>query len=543
MSYMNIPLLVTFILASLVTIGRVWVTILFSIFSGWFLAYASIKNKIFENIYVSLIEVFESVPVFSFFPIVLIFFIYDIGGSLGVEFAVLFLVFTAVTWNIWMGEYQAFKTVPEDLLEVSENYRLKFWGTMTKLYIPFSIPRIAANLIPSFADALFYITVSEVFAVGTHTYQVFGIGTVIANLVSEGEYTDALYGIAVLAIFTIAITLLLREFSKYSVERYGLDTEISIRKRGRIHFGYSTRLVSALSYPAKLAKVFPTPIKLRSNIEEEEEKEHKYFWKISGIIVGVMLLGLILYGAISTIISVPLSTWGYLISTLPSDLIAILFDYIRVGIIALLSFVFAIFVGYYLASHERTEKIVIPIIQAYSAIPAPAYYPLFLLVTLPFIHSVFGPFTNEFYVLFLGFISTFYYVFYSFWIGVKNLPQQYWEIMKNYDFKFWQKLRYVIIPGTFPYIIAGLSSTINSAWGGLAIGEYWPDIIQNYNLEVHTGMMKLIDVATNEGNIVLASWVSLIFGIIVAVYSILFTRKLMDLARKKYIAEEGIYLA
>jgi len=56
-------------------------------------------------------------------------------------------------------------------------------------------------------------------------------------------------------------------------------------------------------------------------------------------------------------------------------------------------------------------------------------------------------------------------------------------------------------------------------------------------------MMKLIDVATNEGNIVLASWVSLIFGIIVAVYSILFTRKLMDLARKKYIAEEGIYLA
>ncbi|QIW23459.1 ABC transporter permease subunit [Sulfolobus sp. S-194] len=541
---MNISLLITFTLASLVTIGRVWVTILFSIFSGWLLAYASIKNKIFENIYISLIEVFESVPVFSFFPIVLIFFIYDIGGSLGVEFAVLFLVFTAVTWNIWMGEYQAFKTVPEDLLEVSENYRLKFWGTMTKLYIPFSIPRIAANLIPSFADALFYITVSEVFAVGTHTYQVFGIGTVIANLVSEGDYTDALYGIVVLAIFTIVITLLLREFSKYSVERYGLDTEISIRKRGRIHFGYSTRLVNALSYPAKLAKVFPTPIKLRSNIkEEDEEKEHKYFWKISGIIAGVLLLGLILYGAISTIISVPLSIWGYLISTLPSDLIAILFDYIRVGIIALLSFVFAIFVGYYLTTHERVEKIVIPIIQAYSAIPAPAYYPLFLLVTLPFVHSIFGPLTNEFYVLFLGFISTFYYVFYSFWIGIKNLPQQYWEIMKNYDFRFWQKLRYVIIPGTFPYIIAGLSSTINSAWGGLAIGEYWPDIIQNYNLEVHTGMMKLIDVSTNEGNIVLASWVSLIFGIIVAVYSILFTRKLMDLARKKYIAEEGIYLA
>jgi len=40
----------------------------------------------------------------------------------------------------------------------------------------------------------------------------------------------------------------------------------------------------------------------------------------------------------------------------------------------------------------------------------------------------------------------------------------------------------------------------------------------------------------------LAAWLSLLFGIIVVIYSILFTRKLMDLARKKYIAEEGIYI-
>jgi len=231
------------------------------------------------------------------------------------------------------------------------------------------------------------------------------------------------------------------------------------------------------------------------------------------------------------------------ISTIPQDLIAIGVDYLRVAVIAITSLVLAIFVGYPLATHERAEKIAIPIIQAYAALPAPAYFPLLFLVTFPFVSKMFGPFTNEAYVLFLGFISTFYYVFYSFWIGVKNLPQQYWEIMKNYDLTFWQKMRYIILPGTFPYIIVGLSSTINSAWGGLAIAEYWPNIIQNYNLYVHTGLMKTIDVAVNEGNLALASWVSLFFGIIVIIYSVLFTRKLMDLARKKYIAEEGIYLA
>ena len=539
---MSISLLIAMILASMVTIGRVWLTILFSIVSGWFLAYASIKNRIFENIYVSLIEVFESVPVFSFFPVILIFFVYDIGGSLGVELAVLFLVFTAVVWNIWIGQYQAFKTVPQDLLEVAENYRLKFWGILSKVYIPFSIPRIAANLIPSFADAMFYITVSEVFAVGIHTYQVFGIGTVIANFVASGNYFDALIGVIVIGIFTTVITLLLRDFSKYAVEKYGLDTEITVKKRGRIHFGYTTRLTNSLSYTTKLSKVFPTPVRLRRSVEEEEEKEHRQLWKVSGILTGTIILVLILYGAIRTILSVPPYTWGYLISTIPEDLIAIGVDYLRVAIIAVISLVFAIFVGYYIATHERAEKIVVPIIQAYAALPAPAYFPLLFLVTISFISKIFGPFTNEIYVLFLGFISTFYYVFYSFWMGVKNLPQQYWEIMKNYDLNFLQKLRYIILPGTFPYIIAGMSSTINSAWGGLAIAEYWPNIVQNYNLGVRTGLMKTIDVAIATGNIALASWVSLFFGIIVIIYSIFFTRKLMDLARKKYIAEEGIYL-
>jgi NitT/TauT family transport system permease protein len=537
-------MIITFILASLVTLGRVWLVIGVAIFTGWFLGYASIKSRIFENIYISLIEVFESVPVISFFPIVLIFFVYNIGGYLGIELAVDFLVFTAVVWNIWMGIYQAFKTVPNDLLEVSQNYRFGFWGTMMRLYIPFSIPRIAANLIPSFADAFFYITVSEVFSVGTSTYQVFGIGSVLSQLTSEGEYGLALEGIGILGVFVVLFTYVLREFAKYSVAKYGLDTEVQIRKRGKIRIRYSSRISSSLSTFTRLSKSLPTPLKLRKpvEIEEEEAKKHK-IWNYLGVGAGILLLALILYGAITTILSVSPSEWSYLVSTVPNDLIAIGVDYLRVAVIALISLLFAIFVGYYLATHSFAERMIIPIIQAFSAFPAPAYFPLLFLATYPIVHSLFGSFTNEFYVLFLGFVSTFYYVFYSFWLGVKNMPSQYWEIMKNYNLSFFKKMRYIIIPSAFPYIIAGLSSTVNSAWGGLAIGEYWPNIVQNENLCVKTGLMKDIAVATNNGNIALAAWLSLLFGIIVVIYSILFTRKLMDLARKKYIAEEGIYLA
>ncbi|EWG07886.1 MAG: sugar ABC transporter permease [Candidatus Aramenus sulfurataquae] len=534
------------ILATLATLGRVFITIVLSVVTGWLLAYGAIKNKIFENIYISLAEVFESVPVISFFPVVLIFFVYEIGGGLGVELAVIFLVFTAAVWNIWMGIYQAFKTVPEHLVETVENYKLGFLGKMSKLYIPFSVPRIAANLIPSFADALFYITVSEVFTVGVRTYQVFGIGTLISNYVAEGDYGDALVALGIFAVFTTTVTLLLREFASYSVDRYGLDTEDThlALKRGRFRVRYSSRLSSAKAPLVKLAKYVNRPISRRPrDAIEDEEKRRSFPWGKLGAGIGILLLFAMAYSAFLVVRNVTPSTWAYLFSTLPQDLVEIGVDYLRVAVISLASLVIAIFAGYWLARSHLAERIVIPIIQSISAFPAPAYFPLLYGATYPAVFNLLHGYTNEFYVLLLGFISTFYYVFYSYWLGVRNMPHEYWELMDNLKLSFWQRMTKVVIPSAFPYIIAGLSSTVNSAWGGLAIGEYWPDIYNNYNLEVRTGLMKELAIADANGQLALVGWLSLIFAIIVVAYSILFTRRLMDLARKKYVAEEGIYSA
>ncbi len=125
------------IAATAATSGRVLGLMLLSIVTGWFLSYAAVKSQTFENVYIPLIEVLESVPVISFFPVVLSLFVLGIGGPpLGVELAADFLVFTAVVWNIWMGEYQAFKTIPREMIEVSDNYRLTFFERMRNVYIP-----------------------------------------------------------------------------------------------------------------------------------------------------------------------------------------------------------------------------------------------------------------------------------------------------------------------------------------------------------------------------------------------------------------------
>ncbi|WP_337860565.1 ABC transporter permease subunit [Ferroplasma sp.] len=533
------------ILAVLATAGRVIGLILLSIITGWFLAYASIKSKFFENTYIILIEIFESVPVITFFPVVLIIFVERIGGSLGVELAADFLVFTAVVWNIWMGEYQAFKTVPNEMVEVVENSDFGLFSKLRYLYIPFSVPRITANLFPSISDGFFYITVSEVFEVGIHTYQTFGIGSVLDVFVADGQLFNIEMALLILGIVIVAIIVILREFSKYAVGRYTLDTDAPVLKRGRLNIRETARVFAVLSKNplSRLARYYKyrEGDKHQETYEKKEKKRKIYKYVYAAI--GITMLAGILYEVVSLIISVKASEWYFLFSKTPFLLTGLGYDYLRVGTILLVSMVIAIFLGYHFAVSKRGEKYGIPIVQTLSAYPAPIYFPFLFIITEPFMLGIFGGFTNELYVLSLGFVSTFYYVFYAFWMGVKAMPSEYWEIIKNLKLGYFKKMRKVIIPSTFPYLISGISSTINSAWGGLMIGEYWPDIYGTHSLSVHAGLMKTIDLATASGDLALAAWGSLIFGIIVAVYSVLFTRKMMDLAQKKYVAEEGVYAA
>lgn len=534
------------VLAVLATAVRVLGLILLSVVSGWFLAYETITNKKFENIFIASIEVFESVPVIAFFPVVLILFVVGIGGSLGVELAVDFLVFTAVVWNIWMGEYQAFKTVPREMVEVTENFRFTFFERLRYLYIPFSVPRIAANIFPSVADGFFYITVSEVFVIGAHTFQVFGIGLYLNQFVLAGQWNDVATLLVILAVVIVIIVVLMREFSRYAVSKFTIDTDMPIVRRGRLNVRESLRSsavasVNPLNKLAKYNRVRRVSRRVQQDIYYEEKSEKKYGYILG--IIGILLLAFLVYGIYRIVSGVAFSEWIYLFSITPRLLFDLLLDYARVGVIVAVSFVFSIFVGYYLAVNRKAEAAGIPLIESISAYPVPTYFPFIFLAASPFVFSLFGGLTNEVFVLFLGFMSTFYYVFYSFWMGVKAMPSEYSELMKNLNLTFFQKMKLIIMPSTFPYLISGVSSTINSAWGGLMIGEFWPSIIGDKTLTVSNGLMKVIDVATSTGNMDVAAWGSFLFGIIVAVYSILFTRRMMDLARTKYVAEEGIYAA
>ncbi|MDE1762892.1 MAG: ABC transporter permease subunit [Thaumarchaeota archaeon] len=539
--------LTTITLATLASLSRVIVLILISIVSGWFLSYFAVKNRRFENIYISFVNIFESIPVIGFLPIVLIIFITGLGGTLGVEIAADFLVFDAIVWNIWIGQYQAFKTIPQHLIEVSENYNFGWWGKMRHLYIPFSYPRISSDIFPSFADALFYIMVSEVFSVGITSYKVFGIGTLIVQATSAGDLNSVYECLGILALGVVVITIVFGDFSKHAVAKYGLNTPTEIKR----HFVWRPHIRKwrTVASPTFQFARYTTKMKTgRENIQTAMTKvrtspSFERSGKYIGRAIAWLFLIFIGYSSIHVILSIPHSQWlGYFEQT-PNLLYQMGIDYIRVFVVTVVSFAFAISLGYYLANHKKMSSTITPVIQTISAFPAPAYFPLVFAAMAPFlIHNI--PFAEtEIFVMILCFLGTFYYVFFGFWVGVRAIPTEFLELVGNYKIGFFTKMRRIILPATFPYLVTGLSSTINSAWGGLAVGEYWPNIYQNQTLQVHTGMMKVISAGLANNDVGIAAWTSLLFAVVVGVYSIVFTRNLMDLARKKYVIEEGIYAA
>jgi NitT/TauT family transport system permease protein len=544
--------LLTIGLATLATIGRILGLIALSVLSGWGLAYLAVKSRRFENAYVPFVNVLESIPVIAFLPIVLLVFIQGLGGFWGVEVAADFLVFDAVSWNVWIGAYQAFKTVPEHLLEVSENYGFGFARTMWKLYIPHSIPRVTSNLFSSFADAFFYITVSEVFTVGVKSYQTFGIGTLIANFVQRSNFIGVYYSLAFIAVGVVSVTVLLNILSRRGIAKYGVDTSYEIRRRGP-WLGRRFRGLDVFRnrtrYFYHYAGRFAHPRRRRGfEGEAEAPKPFIHLVRVAAkslvFCMGIALIAYLAYSSILIVFEVPREEWNSFLASTPYLLYSMGADYLRVIIVTLASLVLAMTLGYVLATHHNASLALAPIVQAFSAFPAPAYFPLIFIATFPvFSTALPAAYSTEIYVFTLGFLSCFYYVFFDFWIGVQAIPTQFWEVMRNHELGFLTRMRRIIVPGTFPYLITGISSTINSAWAGIEIGEYWPNIDGTHSLEVRDGMMKYIGLNMAKGQVGNAAWVSLLFAIVVAIYGIVFTRNLMDLARKKYVVEEGVYAA
>src|SRR3989441_2272629 len=167
-------------------------SILFSLAVGIFAA----RNKRAESVVIPLLDVFQSIPILGFFPVVILGVVAVIPGQLGVNLAVIFLIFTSMSWNIAFGVYEAVKAIPQDYIDLSNMSNASAISRVLTLYIPSSLSRIAYNSQTSWAVGLFYLVASEIFSLGGQKFHVtHGIGVAIINFLNAQEYGGYAYSI------------------------------------------------------------------------------------------------------------------------------------------------------------------------------------------------------------------------------------------------------------------------------------------------------------------------------------------------------------
>jgi NitT/TauT family transport system permease protein len=101
--------------------------------------YAAAHSRRAERVFIPLLDILQSVPVLGFLSVTVTAFVALFRGSLlGLEAASIFAIFTGQAWNMTFSFYQSLRSVPHELDEMAELYRLSRWERLTRLELPVS---------------------------------------------------------------------------------------------------------------------------------------------------------------------------------------------------------------------------------------------------------------------------------------------------------------------------------------------------------------------------------------------------------------------
>ena len=126
------------------------------------------------------------------------------GHQLGIEMAVILLIFTGQVWNLAFSFYSSLKTIPREMLEASRIYRYSGWQRFWQLEMPFSAIGLVWNSIVSVAGGWFALIFCETFTMGDRNFQLPGLGSYIQTATNDGDVHALMAGIATVILIVVA---------------------------------------------------------------------------------------------------------------------------------------------------------------------------------------------------------------------------------------------------------------------------------------------------------------------------------------------------
>src|SRR3984957_2648889 len=159
------------------------------------------KSERAGKLLVPLLDILQSVPILGFISITVVFFLSLAPGRvLGAEFASIFAIFTSQAWNMAFSFYQSLRTIPIELTDAAESFRLSPWMRFWQLEVPFGMPALIWNMMMSMSGGWFFVVASESISVGHTTVALPGVGSYIALAIEQKNLTAVCWAIATMLV-------------------------------------------------------------------------------------------------------------------------------------------------------------------------------------------------------------------------------------------------------------------------------------------------------------------------------------------------------
>ncbi len=523
------------------TFLRIWLLMILSIVIALFLGILAARIKAAGAIIIPITNILQAVPVISFFPIILVFFIKRVGGQTGVDLASDFLIVTALLWNIILGVYEAIIHIPEEYFQVSKAYDVSLFSRIRNLYLPASYPHVISNVMPSFSSGLFYITLSEVITIGTSNYQVFGVGSLAVNYAANDQFSQILLliGFLIVAIalnFYFIIDPLLKRSSKFTFD-LNVPEENEVRRREPNVF------ISAIG--GRITQVISSGVnavysmnRMSSNRDSAPRKSRRLRMseRSLNIIVGGILLtisGLAVYFVALAGFGAAFLTYLVDLSTLGQLTVAAAIDLLRIAIVFGVTFITMVPLAMYLGRRGRSGRLGTGIFQIIYSVPAPILFPLIVVYLTPRLAVFMGDaLAYNFNVLLVTFLSAAAYIFFNVYGSAASIPRDLDLVTRTFSIKGFRKIRYLTFPGIIPGLITGSMAAFGSYWGGLMVGEYAR--IGGKTYSVGNGLMMLISKGIATDNLLFVDAIDLFMVFMIVIITYLLWMRLYRYSQKRY---------
>ncbi len=531
---------------------------------SWAIGITAARNVNAEKVILPALDILQSIPILGFFPVVLVVFVVLFPPDIGVYLAVVFLIFTSMTWNIAFAVYEAVKAIPLDFMRLATIEKMGLWQKLRVLYIPATWSKVAYNSIISWSVALFYLVASEIFSLGNSKYSVkYGIGADIAKFGSAqmwDQYISAIFVLVVALVLTYF--LFLNEFSKWS-EKYKIGytspskartspiyrfyhwVNMTVRASVQPYFTflpvYTQRAWRGLSLVMGLGNSVQM---LRSETvlgEQQQEYRELQQQKKQTRTIAIEVLILCMIAATVFILLYASNPAAF-----PADFGAVAADeakvipafvssLIRVWYVYFVAAAISVPLGVFIALNERVYSILVPVLQIAAAIPAPALLPpiAFAVATIPYSGEI-----NAFFIILLGMI---WYLVFNIVEGIRSIPKQIFDLASLLEMKRWNFWRNALFPALLPSFVTGSITAVGGGWNTLIIAEYFSVTLSNGQpvivTQVSSGIGKLLDLAAATGDMLLLALCVITMVAFVFAFNVSVWRRLYRLTTRHSLLE------